>query len=188
MMMTLSGASGTGKTTIMRALLDRIPLARPLVSMTTRGPRPTDVAGEYRYVTSEEFEAMERRDEFLWTAGVGTTRYGTLASELHKTVEHQEIVWVTILVPERVPNIRDYARAQGQEDRIRSFYIINPPEDTLRRRMRERGDTEEKIEGRIRECRDFLERARSLDVPFTWVEDENDLEKKIGTILRHIQT
>ncbi len=74
----LSGPSGVGKDTVIRRLLELRPqLARP-VAYTTRRPRPGELDGrEYSFVSEEEFEERAARDEFLETAVVHQSRYGT---------------------------------------------------------------------------------------------------------------
>lgn len=74
----LSGPSGVGKDTVIRRLLELRPqLARP-VAFTTRRPRPGELDGrEYSFVSEEEFEERAARDEFLETAVVHGSRYGT---------------------------------------------------------------------------------------------------------------
>ena len=188
MIITLSGASGTGKTAITGALMKRLPNAGPVLSVTTRDPRPTDHPGDYQYVTQDAFQAMEASGRFLWTAGVGATRYGTPRDILQAALDQPEAHGIMILVPERVVDLRAFAAENDRLDDVRSFYILSPDESILRTRMSGRGDAEEKIEERIRECRDFEARAKTLDVPFIWIEDRNDMEEKIRTVIAALRT
>lgn len=74
----LSAASGTGKTSLARALASRLPDIALSISHTTRAPRPGERHGEdYYFVSPEEFEAMASRGEFLEHAEVFGNRYGT---------------------------------------------------------------------------------------------------------------
>ncbi len=182
MILTFTGSSGTGKTTIEKALLERLPNARPLMSVTTRTARSTDLPGDFLHVTPEVFQQMEERGEFLWTAAVGTTHYGTQTSALREALEQPKTFWIMILVPERVPNVHAFAQQMGREADVRSFYILNPSDDILRQRMTERGDAVEHIEERMQACKEFQERAKASGMPFIWIEDRNDLEKKIRMV------
>ena len=188
MILTFTGSSGTGKTTIEKALLERLPNAHPLVSVTTRTARPTDLPGDFLHVTPEAFQQMEDHGAFLWTATVGTTRYGTQTSTLRDALEQPTLYWIMILVPERVPNVRAFAQTLNRETDVRSFYILNPSDDILRQRMTERGDTVAHIEERMQACKEFQERAQSSGIPFIWIEDRNELEKKVQMAMALLRT
>ncbi len=74
----VSAPSGAGKTSLVAALLDADPLVRKSVSFTTRAPRPGEVnSREYNFVTADEFERMQRTGEFVESALVHGSRYGT---------------------------------------------------------------------------------------------------------------
>ena len=71
-------ASGTGKTSLVRELLKADPGIKLSVSYTTRQPRPGDVDGrEYHFISTQEFEDMLARGEFLESAQVHGNYYGT---------------------------------------------------------------------------------------------------------------
>ncbi|MBD3251876.1 hypothetical protein GF380_05515 [Candidatus Uhrbacteria bacterium] len=76
MIVTFTGASGSGKTTIANAILERVPSAQLLTSNTTRNPRPTALPRVDSYLDRERFEQMEADGHFLWTAGLAETRSG----------------------------------------------------------------------------------------------------------------
>ena len=62
----ISAASGAGKTTIVKELLDKISTLRVSVSHTTRPPRPLEKNGkDYHFVSIEEFEGMIEDGLFL---------------------------------------------------------------------------------------------------------------------------
>lgn len=186
MIITLSGASGTGKTTIEKTLRDALPHAKPVVSVTTRAPRPNDLPGDFLYLTPEAFKEKQERGEFLWTTQVGDTRHGTMTTSLLEAFRAPEKTWIMVLVPECVPRLHTFAEQQRCMDHIRSFYILNPPDDILRQRMLERGDTPEHVEERMRACRAFQEYARASGVPYIYVPDNNDLEEKCAIVLKGI--
>lgn len=77
-LIVLAAPSGAGKTTLVRALLERMPDLRFSVSYTTRRPRPGERHGvDYFFVSPDEFEEMVRRDAFLEHARVFDHWYGT---------------------------------------------------------------------------------------------------------------
>jgi guanylate kinase len=74
-------ASGTGKTSLVKELLRADPGIKLSVSYTTRQPRPGDVDGrEYHFISTQEFEDMMARGEFLENAQVHGNYYGTSQS------------------------------------------------------------------------------------------------------------
>jgi guanylate kinase len=74
----LAAASGTGKTSLARALIERTPNLVFSVSHTTRAPRPGEQNGvHYYFVTPSQFEEMVAADRFLEHAKVFGNYYGT---------------------------------------------------------------------------------------------------------------
>jgi len=77
-LIVISGPSGTGKTSICKALLEQLPGTVWSVSVTTRPPRPGEVNGRsYKFVSKEEFEAKQAAGELLESAEYIGHRYGT---------------------------------------------------------------------------------------------------------------
>ncbi len=78
--MVISGASGTGKGTVCKKLLDDIPEIFYSISATTRKPRPAEVDGrEYFFISSEKFQTWIAEEKFLEYAEVYGNFYGTPA-------------------------------------------------------------------------------------------------------------
>src|ERR1700733_2935223 len=74
----ISAPSGAGKTSLVKALVQRNPGLTVSVSHTTRAPRPHEVQGrEYWFVTPQEFQDRLDREEFLEHARVFDNFYGT---------------------------------------------------------------------------------------------------------------
>ena len=62
----IAAPSGAGKTSLVKAVLDRDPSLKVSISHTTRKPRPNERDGEhYHFVTMEEFERLAAAGEFL---------------------------------------------------------------------------------------------------------------------------
>lgn len=183
MIISLTGASGTGKTTVAKAVMERLPNAQPLTSVTTRAPRPSDLPGDFLYVSPDEFAAMDARGDFLWKARVGETDYGTTRAALKNALAKPETIWMMILVPECVPLLCDFADAEGCRDQVRCVYLQSPSDDVLRQRLAERGDSPAQIEERLQACRVFQDRARASDVPYVFVEDTNQIQDKLNAVL-----
>ena len=82
----MTGPSGVGKGTLIRALRERMPGLELSVSATTRRARPGEEHGrDYWFLSPEEFDERVRRGEFLEHATYAGNRYGTLRSEIERT-------------------------------------------------------------------------------------------------------
>ena len=79
LLLVVSGPSGVGKGTLVKALMDRNSKIKMSVSATTREPRPGEIEGvHYFFKSEEEFKAMADRGEFLEYMHVfGSNYYGT---------------------------------------------------------------------------------------------------------------
>ena len=79
LLLVVSGPSGVGKGTLVKALMERNSKIKMSVSATTREPRPGEIEGvHYFFKTEEEFKAMADRGEFLEYIHVfGSKYYGT---------------------------------------------------------------------------------------------------------------
>ena len=74
----VTGASGTGKTTLVREALGKIPELGWSVSMTTRAPRAGEQHGrDYYFVDRGDFEEAVDQGRLLEWAEVYGNRYGT---------------------------------------------------------------------------------------------------------------
>lgn len=74
----LSAPSGSGKSSVLGLVRERVPGLVYSVSYTTRQPRPGEVDGrDYHFVTAERFRAMAEAGAFLEWAEVFGRHYGT---------------------------------------------------------------------------------------------------------------
>jgi len=140
----VTGPSGAGKGTMVRAALDRVRQLRLAVSATTRAQRPAETDGvEYWFLTREEFDRRIAAGEFLeWVDYVGN-RYGTLRSEIERLRAEGK---APLLELETEGALRVKRR---EPDAVTVF--VNAPVEELERRLRERatessGVIEERIE------------------------------------------
>jgi len=78
LLFVVSAASGTGKTSLVKALLDRVTNLHVSVSHTTRGQRPGELDGiHYHFSTKEDFIALVEQGGFIEYAEVFGNYYGT---------------------------------------------------------------------------------------------------------------
>ena len=87
-LIVISGPSGVGKGTVVKALMQRHDKLRFSVSATTRAIRPGEVDGvNYYYITKERFEQMIANDELLEHARYVDNYYGTPAAPVDRLLE-----------------------------------------------------------------------------------------------------
>lgn len=81
----LSAPSGAGKTTLARAVLQRLPEITRTISWTTRDPRPGEKDGvDYTFVTQDAFDGNQALGGFIESAVVHGNNYGTPESEIQR--------------------------------------------------------------------------------------------------------
>jgi guanylate kinase len=153
-----SAASGTGKTSLAKALVESSPEFAFSVSHTTRAPRPGEQHGvHYYYVTREEFERMVAAGEFVEHATVFGNSYGTSKQAIADQIQSGKSVILDI----------DWqgARAikQWRPEAV-SIFILPPSRAALRERLTNRKqDSQEIIDRRMREAVAEMSHYREFD-------------------------
>jgi guanylate kinase len=143
----VAAPSGAGKTSLVKALMQREPTIQFSVSYTTRKPRPNEVPGrDYHFVSHERFEKMVAEGEFLEHAKVFDNCYGTGA----RTVEE------ALLNGERLLLEIDWQGARQVRARLPqacSIFILPPTRGALEQRLKGRStDSDSVIERRLRDA------------------------------------
>src|SRR5262245_26592929 len=83
----IAAPSGAGKTSLVRALMEKMPELRFSISCTTRARRPSETDGhDYFFVTREEFTRMRDNGEFLEHAQVFDNFYATPRAPVEKAL------------------------------------------------------------------------------------------------------
>ena len=142
-----SAASGTGKTSLAKALVDSTPDVAFSVSHTTRAPRPGEQHGvHYYYVTREEFDRMVANGEFVEHATVFGNSYGTSKQAIQDQIQPGRNVILDI----------DWQGARAIKKwrpEAVSIFILPPSRAALRERLTSRQqDSQEIIDRRMREA------------------------------------
>ena len=154
----VSAASGAGKTSLVKALLERDPGLRLAVSFTTRVPRSGERDGDhYHFVDSDRFQRMVAANEFLEHAQVFGNRYGTAEFTVRAELEQG---WDLILEI-------DWQGARQVRERFPeavSLFILPPSAQALEQRLRGRGlDSDQVIAGRMAEARSEMSHYAEYD-------------------------
>ncbi len=154
----VSGPSGVGKSTLLKALRERYEGVDFSVSCTTRQPRQGEQHGvDYYFVTPETFAEHLANGEFLEHAKVFANSYGTLKSEVINRVNRGEEVLLDIDV-QGAMQIRAQAAIDPALAACCRFVFIAPPSlNELERRLRGRStDSEEQISLRLAQAKEEL--------------------------------
>ena len=93
----VAAPSGTGKSSLVKALMELDSRVQPSVSHTTRAPRGQEKHGREYFFTSEaEFEAMVQAGAFLEWALVHGHRYGTSRKAIEERIKDMDKMGVDI--------------------------------------------------------------------------------------------
>lgn len=155
-----SAPSGSGKTTIVKRMLELFPQLEFSISATSRAPRGVERNGvDYHFLTPEEFSKAVEADEFVeWEEVYKGTCYGTLKSELERIWSKGNVIVFDVDVMGGLNLKRIFG------DRACSIFVMPPSIEELRRRLEGRGtDTAEVIEKRVAKAEFELDKAGGFD-------------------------
>jgi guanylate kinase len=178
----ITGPSGVGKGTLISGLRERVPGLELSVSATTRGPRPGEVDGrDYHFLEPEEFDRRAREGAFLEHATYGGNRYGTLRSEVERTLAESHSVLLEI----EVQGARQVRAAMPEAV---SIFIAPPDPSVLRRRLEGRAaDSPEVIERRLRIAEEELEARNEFTHKLVNDDASRAIEELEGIVRRELQ-
>ena len=132
----ISGASGVGKSTVLKKVMEGRPDLQFSVSATTRAARPGEAEGvHYYFVTTEQFEKMIAEDAFLEYDAHNKNYYGTPAQQVEDKLQQGHVI--LDIEPVGAFNV------QKKRPDATLIFIEAPSWDELARRLRGRGDTPE---------------------------------------------
>lgn len=164
----IAAPSGTGKTSLVKALMARRPALAFSVSHTTRSPRPNEVDGrDYHFVDAPTFLKMIDSGDFLEHARVFDNYYGTSRHQVEQALNAGrdlllEIDWQgASQVRQRLPEAID-------------IFILPPSREALETRLRGRGtDSEDVIRRRLSDS--ITELSRWVDFSYVIVNADFDV-------------
>ncbi|HSW70791.1 MAG TPA: guanylate kinase [Gammaproteobacteria bacterium] len=154
----IAAPSGTGKTTLVRALVNGMPGLAVSISHTTRMKRPNEKNGlNYFFISEAEFRRMIEKGEFLEYATVFDAFYGTSALWVKETLQKGidvvlEIDWqgmqqIKALIPSSI-----------------SIFILPPSLDNLRARLVNRNqDKPQVIQNRLADVKETISHIHEFD-------------------------
>jgi guanylate kinase len=151
LVLIVSGPSGSGKSTLVQRILE-MPGTMRSVSCTTRPRRATESSGKcYDFVTSQQFDAMVARGEFLEHARVfGKHSYGTPK----KWLEESRAKGLDLVLE---IDVQGAGQVKEKLPESVAIFILPPSRPELERRLRSRGtDPDEEIARRLAKAHDEI--------------------------------
>lgn len=157
----VSAPSGSGKTTIVKSLLDALPQLAFSVSATNRDRRADETDGvDYYFLTTEEFHHKIKNREFLeWEEVYPGRYYGTLQNEVHKIWNRGQHVIFDV----DVVGGNNLKRKYGE--RALLIFIKPPSIEVLKERLAKRAtESEESFRERVQKAAEELQYEQYADV------------------------
>ena len=154
----ITAASGAGKTSLVRALLQQDAQIQLSVSYTTRQPRVGEVNGEhYHFVDEASFLKMLDENDFLESAHVHGARYGTSKTCVNEVLAEGQDLILEI-------DWQGAAQVRQFYPEAVSIFILPPSMQELQSRLRGRGqDSDEVITKRLAAAKDEMSHVGDFD-------------------------
>jgi guanylate kinase len=154
----ISGPSGVGKSTVLKALLEKRPALYFSVSATTRDPRPDEVDGvHYHFMDVDAFRQRIAEDAFLEYAEYVGNFYGTPKKYVDEAMNTGRDVILDI-------EVQGALQVCGKRPETVRIFIAPPSWTELERRLTERGtDSPEKIQKRLLRAKVEFQTADTYD-------------------------
>jgi guanylate kinase len=166
----ISAPSGAGKTSLVKALLQRLPDLAVSTSHTTRPARPNERDGrEYYFVDNPEFDRLVAAGAFLEHARVFDNQYGTSRRQLEEKLEKLAAGRDVILEIDW----QGARQVRAALPDCRSIFILPPSREALRTRLTGRQtDSQAVIERRLADAVSDMSHFREFD--YVVVNDQFD--------------
>ncbi|MEK6736144.1 MAG: guanylate kinase [Pseudomonadota bacterium] len=169
----ISAPSGTGKTSLVKALLQADPDLSLSISHTSRPPRAEEINGrDYHFVSEATFRQMLIRGEFLESAEVYGNLYGTSQKWILEAMKSGRDILLEIDCQGAKQVRQIFPQAVG-------IFILPPSAETLEIRLKKRGqDNIDVIQKRLTAAREEVSHVSEFD----YVIINNRLEEALGDL------
>ena len=173
----ITGPSGVGKGTVVKAILKKDINIWLSISATTRKPRKGEEDGkDYYFLTTKKFKEMINNEMFLEWAEFAGNYYGTPINKINEKIKHGSKVILEI-------EVEGACQVREKFPETIAIFLLPPNKQELEKRIRNRGtDNEESILQRL-ERADF-EMSSSKD--FDYVLKNYEIDKTADEILKII--
>jgi guanylate kinase len=178
-LLIVSGPSGSGKDTILKKVLARMPELKFSISSITRPMREGEVEGEkYNFVSREYFEEMIKNDALLeYNCYVGNY-YGTPKAPVDDVIENGGEIIIEV-------DVNGQANIKKRVESALSIFIMPPSFQVLKSRLSGRGtDSEDVINQRMQEALHEISCAKNYD----YIVVNDDLEEAVNDFITIIKS
>ena len=157
-LLIITACSGTGKSTLVKALLNRHPQLRLSVSHTTRQPREGEEDGvHYHFISHQQFQDMIQAHQFVEWAEYAGNYYGTSHRMIQET-ERQGLDLIFEVEVHGAQALRSYY------EHARHCFILPPSWAELKHRLISRQTEDQKtIQRRLQAGKEELQAAHTFD-------------------------
>lgn len=154
----LSAASGTGKTSLVNALLSINKNIELSISYTSRAARPGETDGkDYQFVSRESFLEMIQHGDFVESAEVYGNLYGTSQSWINKRIKSGRDILLEI-------DWQGAAQVRRKFPNCISIFILPPSLKALETRLMGRNqDSTEVINRRLHAAQEDISHVAEFD-------------------------
>lgn len=154
----ISAASGTGKTSLCKRLLETLSHTARSISYTTRPPRGEEVHGrDYFFVDGATFDQMVADGEFIEWAEVFGRRYGTSFSAVQDQLDQGVDVLLDI-------DVQGGMQVRERLEHALLIFLLPPSMDELKRRLINRAeDAPDVIARRLQEAKNEIRASKDYD-------------------------
>ena len=175
----ITAASGAGKTSLVRAMLQADQQIKLSISYTTRPPRPGEVNGvDYHFVDEATFLKMLDEGDFLESAHVHEARYGTSKTCVDEVLARDEDLILEI-------DWQGAAQVRELYPEAISIFILPPSIPELESRLRGRGqDSEQVIAKRLAAARSEMSHVGE----FEYVTINDKFEQALQDLMAIVRT
>jgi guanylate kinase len=159
-LLILSAPSGSGKTTIVKHLLNRFPNLEFSISACSRSKRECEIDGkDYYFLSVNEFKRRIANNEFVeWEEVYSGSYYGTLKSEIERIWEKNHIVVFDVDVKGGINLKKIFG------EKALSIFVKPPSIDILQQRLERRcTETPESLKKRVDKAADEMTFANQFD-------------------------
>ena len=180
-LVVISGPSGGGKGTVVKALKELMPTLGVSVSATTRNPREGEMDGrEYYFVSRETFEGMIADGEILEYTTYCENYYGTPKKEAERVMGEGRDLILEI-------EVEGAAQIKKKFPEAVTIMLIPPSLSELEKRLRGRGtEAEEVICSRLARAKEEI--LLAYDYDYVVVNGDGDIEGCAREIMNIIQS
>ncbi len=154
----ITAPSGTGKTSLVSALLENDPDLRLSISYTSRPPREGEEDGrDYHFVSREQFEKMQISGDFLESAEVYGNWYGTSQRWISETMQSGQDIVLEIDCQGAAQVYKFFPQSIG-------IFVLPPSASALEKRLLARNkDTADVIRRRLKAVREEVSHINEFD-------------------------